>query len=85
MPCSPCSVNERVVLTISKGDTDLLSSQFYSVDDAQVFPPETTTYQASTLECSSAKERYSYEGKLSSDGKAIIGTWRWNASSKEPH
>jgi pimeloyl-ACP methyl ester carboxylesterase len=75
------SVNERVVLTITKGTTGVLSSQFYSVDHALMLPSAATTFQASLLECSSP-QGYSYEGTMSADGKAIAGTWRWNASSK---
>jgi hypothetical protein len=77
----PGSVNERIVLTISKGDTGVLSSKFYSVDHALTFPAKTTTYQTGILECSNP-EGYSYEGKISLDGKAITGTWKWSPSGK---
>lgn len=78
----PGSVNERVVLTITKTDTGILSSEFYSVDHQLVFHAEATTYYASVLKSSSAKDAFSYEGTMSPDGKAITGTWKWNASSK---
>jgi pimeloyl-ACP methyl ester carboxylesterase len=75
-------VNERLALTISKADAGALSSQFYVIDHAYTEPVGSTTYQEGVLRFSIPDGGYSYEGKMSPDGKTIAGMWKWSASRK---
>jgi len=66
----------RVVVRISTSEKDALQGTFYSIDQGGAqFPADTTTLQAATLKVSVKAIAGGYEGKLSSDGKSIAGTW----------
>ncbi len=75
----PGSVKERLVLTISKGKTGVLSAQLLAVDHAQTNTVEPITFQNGLLRFSLPDYGASFEGSLNPGAEAITGTWRWSA------
>ena len=74
--------NLRQVFKISPGDGDKLQAVNYSIDQgAFPLPVTTVTHDGSTLRMTIAPIDGSYEGKISSDGNTISGSWtircRW--------
>ena len=72
----------RTVLKITKTDDGGWSAMFYSIDqgpDGMAIP--SVSLQESTIKFSMPAINGSYEGKLSSDGASITGTWTQNNSS----
>ena len=72
----------RTVLKITKTDDGGWSAMFYSIDqgpDGMAIP--SISLQESTVKFSMPAINGSYEGKLSSDGASITGTWTQNNSS----
>jgi bla regulator protein blaR1 len=70
------SANLRTVIKISKADDGSLKAVFYSIDQGgQPLPVDKTTLQGSDLKMSMPAIGGSYEGKVSSDGNSISGTW----------
>ena len=66
----------RTVVKISKGDDGGYKAVFYSIDQGGAPLPVTKiTLEGSTVKMSLAIIGGTYEGKLSSDGKTITGTW----------
>jgi non-heme chloroperoxidase len=78
----PGSVIERLVLTITKKEPGGMSSELLTVDHAQSYALEATTFQAGVLRFILPDYGASYEGTLSPDAKTITGTWKWSPSSK---
>ena len=72
----------RTVLKITKADKGGWSAMFYSIDqgpDGMAIP--SISLQESTVKFAIPVINGSYEGKLSSDGASITGTWTQNNSS----
>jgi non-heme chloroperoxidase len=72
----------RTVLKITKADKGGWSAMFYSIDqgpDGIAIP--SISLQESTVKFAIPVINGSYEGKLSSDGASITGTWTQNNSS----
>lgn len=66
----------RTVIKISTGDDDKLKAVFYSIDQpSPAIPVTTITRTGSTVKMAIAALNGTYEGKLSSDGNSIEGTW----------
>jgi fermentation-respiration switch protein FrsA (DUF1100 family) len=66
----------RLVLHITKSDSGLLSATLDSVDQAaNGIPVSSITFQDSKLSLGVEAVHGTYEGKLSSDGATISGTW----------
>jgi uncharacterized protein (TIGR03435 family) len=66
----------RIVVKISKADGGGYKAVFYSID--QGTPPlamNTATLQGTTVKLSLTMIGGTYEGKLSADGKTIVGNW----------
>ena len=66
----------RVVVQIAKGESGDWKAMLYSIDQGpDGIPATSVTLQGSTVKLSIEALRGSYEGKLTSDGSAIQGTW----------
>lgn len=63
----------RVVFTISKSG-DGYKAIFHSIDQG-IEMPATITMDGSSMKMTLASDRVTYQGKLSTDGQAITGTW----------
>jgi uncharacterized protein (TIGR03435 family) len=66
----------RTVVKIAKGDDNGYNATFYSIDQGgQPLTVTSITLDGSTVKMSLTMIGGSYEGKLSPDGKTIVGTW----------
>ena len=66
----------RTVIEISTNDADKLAAVFYSIDQgARPITATSVTANGSNLKMTFAQLNGTYEGRLSSDGKTIVGTW----------
>jgi uncharacterized protein (TIGR03435 family) len=66
----------RTVVKISKADDGGYKAVFYSIDQGgDVLPVTKITLDGTTVKMTLTMIGGSYEGKLSSDGKTITGTW----------
>ena len=66
----------RVVLKISTTATDKLAADFYSIDQRTAAIPATSiTANGSALKLAIERMNVTYEGKMSTDGNTISGTW----------
>jgi hypothetical protein len=66
----------RVVVRISKGDKDDLSATLYSLDEgARPIPATSVTLDGQTIKIAVDTIRATYDGKLSADGKSMVGRW----------
>jgi uncharacterized protein (TIGR03435 family) len=66
----------RVVIKISTTDAERLAALFYSIDQGgQPISATTVTASGSNLKMTLAPLNGSYEGRLSTDAKTIVGTW----------
>jgi uncharacterized protein (TIGR03435 family) len=66
----------RVIFNIYKGDKDAWGAKMYSIDQGgQPIPVTSVTNQGSSIKISVDMIGGTFEGKLSEDGKTIIGTW----------
>ena len=66
----------RTVLKITKADTGGYKAVFYSIDQTgQPFPVDSITLDGSTVKMTLKTIGGTFEGKLSSDGKTIDGSW----------
>jgi uncharacterized protein (TIGR03435 family) len=65
----------RTVIKITKDPSGVYKSVFYSIDQGgQPLPVPTTTLQGSTVKMAIPMIDWTYEGKISADGKTISGT-----------
>jgi len=70
----------RTVIKISANEADKLAVVFYSIDQgAQPLTATSVTASGSNLKITFAQLNGTYEGRLSSDGKTIAGTWSQGA------
>jgi uncharacterized protein (TIGR03435 family) len=70
----------RIVVKISKADGGGYKAVSYSIDQGGgAIPATTITLQGTTVKMSFTMIGGTYEGKLSSDGKSIAGTWSQGA------
>jgi uncharacterized protein (TIGR03435 family) len=70
----------RIVIKISTTDADRLKAELFSIDQgAQPIPATTVTQSGSTLKMTIAPLNGNYEGKISTDGTTITGTWTQGA------
>ena len=66
----------RTEVKIAKAADGSYKSTFYSIDQGgQPIPVDKTSFENGTLKFSIGAINGSYEGKMSSDGKTITGTW----------
>ena len=66
----------RTVIEISTNEADKLAAVFYSIDQgARPITATSVTASGSNLKMTFAQLNGTYEGRLSSDGKTIDGTW----------
>jgi uncharacterized protein (TIGR03435 family) len=66
----------RLVFKISRTDADALKAAWYSIDQGgQPAPVATVNFQDGVLKLKITVVPSSYEGKMSGDGKSIVGTW----------
>jgi uncharacterized protein (TIGR03435 family) len=66
----------RTVVKISTTETDKLAAQLYSIDQGgNAIPANSVTTSGSTLKMSFARINGTYEGRLSTDGNTITGTF----------
>jgi len=66
----------RIVAKITKDDKGAYKANFYSIDQGgQALPADGVTLDGSTVKFKINMIGGSYEGKLSSDGKTIDGSW----------
>ena len=66
----------RIVIKISTSDADRLKAVIFSIDQgARPMPATAITQSGSVLKIAIASINGNYEGKLSSDGRTITGTW----------
>jgi uncharacterized protein (TIGR03435 family) len=66
----------RLIFTISKGDKDAWTAKMFSIDQgAQPIPVGSVTRHESNIKMSVDMIGGTFEGKLSEDGKSIVGTW----------
>jgi len=66
----------RIVLKISTTPADKLAADFYSIDQrTPAIPATSLTTNGSALKMTIERLNGSYEGRMSSDGKTISGTW----------
>ena len=69
-------VDLRLVVKISKTDAGALKAVWYSIDQGgQSVPVATVSFQDGVLKFTVTVVPRSYEGKMSEDGKSIVGTW----------
>jgi uncharacterized protein (TIGR03435 family) len=70
----------RVILVVSKDD-GRLKAQFYSIDQgAQPFKASSISQDGTTVKFAIDLIGATYEGKMSSDGNSIAGTWSQGAT-----
>jgi uncharacterized protein (TIGR03435 family) len=66
----------RIVVKISKADAGAYKADFYSIDQgAQSIPVDKITLEGGTVKMALKLIGGTYEGKLSADGKSIVGNW----------
>jgi uncharacterized protein (TIGR03435 family) len=66
----------RIVVKISKADNSGYKAVFYSIDQGgDGIPADSVTLDGTAVKMAVKRIAGTYEGKLSSDGKAINGTW----------
>jgi uncharacterized protein (TIGR03435 family) len=66
----------RIVVKVSRADDESLKAVLYSIDQGgQPIGASSVTQQGSTIKMAVSAIGGSYEGKLSSDGASITGTW----------
>lgn len=66
----------RIVLKISTTPADKLAADFYSIDQrTPAIPATSLTTNGSALKLTIDRLNGTYEGRMSSDGKTINGTW----------
>lgn len=65
----------RIIIKISTTDKDTLQAQVYSIDQGARSIPGSATLQGAAAKLSFPGIGGTYEGKLSSDGNSIAGTW----------
>jgi hypothetical protein len=66
----------RIVVKISKADAGGYKVDFYSIDQGgQPIPVDKTTLDGTTVKMAVKLIGGTYEGKLSADGKSIVGNW----------
>jgi uncharacterized protein (TIGR03435 family) len=66
----------RIVLKISKADAGGYKADFYSIDQGgQALPVDKITVDGSSVKMSLKLIGGTYDGKLSADGKSILGNW----------
>jgi hypothetical protein len=65
----------RIVIKISTTDADTLKAALYSIDQGAQSIAGTSTLQGSATKLSFPGIGGTYEGKLSTDGNSISGTW----------
>ena len=65
----------RTVVRISKADDGGYKAVLYSIDQGGDVPVTKITLEGSTVKMSLTTLPATYEGKLSSDGETITGTW----------
>ena len=69
-------VDLRLVVKISKTEAGALKAVWYSIDQGgQAAPIATVSFQDGVLKFTVTVVPRSYEGKMSEDGKSIVGTW----------
>ena len=69
-------VDLRLVVKISRTDAGALKAVWYSIDQGgQSVPVATVSFQDGVLKFTVTVVPRSYEGKMSEDGKSIVGTW----------
>ncbi len=67
----------RIVLKLTKTDAGALKATAFSIDQGgQGFPATTVSFEGSVLKFSIETLDGTYEGKMSSDGKSITGSWK---------
>lgn len=64
----------RIVFVISKSDEGY-TAVFHSIDQGLDLPVAATRFDDATVEMTVVADRATYDGKLSSDGNTITGTW----------
>ncbi len=70
----------RIIIKISTTDAEKLAAVLYSIDQGgQPILATTVTASGSNLKMTLAPLNGSYEGRLSTDGKTIAGTWTQGA------
>src|SRR5215813_5671401 len=66
----------RIVIKISVDDKDKLKADFYSIDQrTPAIPATSVTRDGSGIKMSIQPLNGTYEGKISSDGNTMTGTW----------
>jgi hypothetical protein len=66
----------RIILKITKADAGGYKSSFYSIDQTgNPFPIDKTTQDGSAVKFTVPVIGGTYEGKMSADGKTIVGNW----------
>lgn len=71
----------RIVVKISTATDGSLKGTFYSIDQGgQGMPATSVTLEGSAVKISMTAIAGTYDGKLSADGNAIVGTWSQGAS-----
>lgn len=66
----------RIVLKITPGDSGSLKAVMYSIDQGgQGIPASSISFQGGELKFAIQMIDGTYDGKMSSDGKSISGTW----------
>jgi hypothetical protein len=69
-------IDLRLVVKISKTDAGALKAVSYSIDQGgQSVPVATINFQDGVLKFTITLVDRRYEGKMSADGKSIVGTW----------
>lgn len=67
----------RIVLKVTKSDTGVLSALNYSIDQGGTpIPVSSITFQDGELKFGVEAIDGTYDGKMSSDGKSIVGQWK---------
>src|SRR5262249_5235503 len=70
----------RLVLKVTRANDESLKAVFYSIDQGgQAIPAGAVSFQGATFKASIPAIGGSYEGKLSSDGTTITGTFTQGA------
>jgi uncharacterized protein (TIGR03435 family) len=72
----PVTENPRIVVKIAKADGGSLRSVFYRIDENDFSTPfASVTFEAMDLSLVAKVTDVSFHGKLSANGKSIVGTW----------
>jgi hypothetical protein len=73
--------DQRIVMKLSKRPRGSWRVRLYDADnDARALPVRSVTVRRATIAWSLAAPPFSYEGKLSADGRLIVGTWIANGA-----